>query len=547
VARTGHSPPEMTAATRVLGGLRRRPAGVARPPAPLLLVVAAVAVAALVPLAYLGIRAIGSADSAVALLLRPRTLELVVSTAALGAGVGVGAVALGLPLAWLTARTDLPHRRAWSVLAMAPLAVPSYLLAYAFVAALGSRGWLAASLGPLGDIVTPYVTGFVGALVVLTLATTPYVVLAARAALVRLDPALEEAARSLGDRPLAAARAAVLPVLLPSLGAGALLAALYAISDFGAVSILRTDTLARAVHTQYRSSFDPGGAAILALSLVAIALLLVGLEQYVRRRSALRVPHGSIRTPRTQELGRWRMPALVFCAGVAFFSLGLPVVTVAVWLLRGLIEGIPVHLGLQPLVDTLVLAVSAALLALLVALPLAWVIVRYPGRWASRVEILLYGVYAIPGISLALAVVYFTLNVLPTLYQTLAALVLAVALRFLMQPVAALRGPLLQIGPATLEAARSLGESAAGATRTIVLPLVRPGAIAAAALVFLSAMKELPLTLLVAPTGFSTLATRLWDAAREGFFTQAALPAALLLIVSTASLAVLVRNEGVLR
>jgi iron(III) transport system permease protein len=537
----------VTTATRVFGGLRRRPLRTPRPPLTLLLVVAVVALAALLPLAYLAFLALGSSQTATALLLRPRTLELIITTGSLGLGVGLGAVALGLPLAWLTTRTDLPLRRVWTILAIAPLAVPSYLLAYAFVAALGSRGWLVPTLGPLGGAVTPAVTGFVGALIVLTLATTPYVVLAARAALARVDPALEEAARSLGDRPLAAARTAVLPVLLPSLGAGALLAALYAVSDFGAVSILRTDTLARAVHTQYRSSFDPGGGALFALALVILALVLVAIEQYIRRRSALRVPHGSLRTPRVQELGGRRWPALVFCSMVAFASLGLPVVTIAVWLLRGLMEGVPVHMGLQPLIDTLSLAASAALLALLVALPLAWVIVRYPGRWAGRVELLLYGVYAVPGITLALAVVYFTLNVLPTLYQTMAALVLAVALRFLMQPVAALRGPLLQIGPATLEAARSLGESAFGTVRTIVLPLVRPGAMAAAALVFLSAMKELPLTLLVAPTGFGTLATRLWDAAREGFFTQAALPAALLLIVSTASLAVLVRNDGMLR
>ena len=115
---------------------------------------------------------------------------------------------------------------------------------------------------------------------------------------------------------------------------------------------------------------------------------------------------------------------------------------------------------------------------------------------------------------------------MPSLYQTLLALVVAVSLRYLIQPVGALRGPMLQVSPRTLDAARSLGEPPIGVLRTIVLPLLRPGLLAGAALVLLSALKELPLTLLLAPTGFWTLATQLWDTAREAFFAQAAIPAA---------------------
>lgn len=503
-----------------------------------------VALAAAAPLLYLALRALGAGDGGLALLARPRTLELVLGTLALGLGVGLGATLVGAPLAWLTVRTDLPFRRVWSVLAIAPLAVPSYLLAFAFVGALGPRGWLQATLEPLGVSQVPGIYGLGGTLLVLTLATSPFVVLASRAALVRLDPALEEAARSLGDGSMTAARTAVLPALAPGLGAGALLASLYAVSDFGAVSILRADTLARAIHTQYRSSFDPSGAALLALGLVAIAMVLVWAEQVIRRRAESRIPHGASRVPLPVPLGRWRVPALLFCLATVTLSLVLPILTVGVWLARGLTAGAAVRLDAGPIVDSLLLSFLAASLALLVALPLAIVVVRFPGRWARRTEVLLYSTYAIPGIALALAMVYFTLNVLPFLYQTLAILVAVLALRFLVQPVGALKGPLLQIGPSTLEAARSLGEGPLGTLRTVVLPLARPGLLAGGALVFLSTMKELPLTLLVAPTGFSTLATQLWDAAREGFFAQAAVPAGFLLLVSTASLAILMRQEG---
>jgi iron(III) transport system permease protein len=181
-------------------------------------------------------------------------------------------------------------------------------------------------------------------------------------------------------------------------------------------------------------------------------------------------------------------------------------------------------------------------LAVAVAVPMARLVTHYPGPWAAVTERLLYGVYAIPGISLALAIVFFTLNAVPQLYQSLLALVLAVALRYLAQSVGALRGPTLQISPRTVEAARSLGEGSIGVLRTITLPLLRPGLVAGLTLVLISGLKELPLTLLLAPPGYSTLATELWDAAREAFYAQAAIPAALLLLVSFFSIALLVRR-----
>ncbi len=513
-----------------------------RPPLPLLAIAGLVILAALVPVGYLAVRALDGGGDAFSVLLRPRTLELVVSTVSLGLAVIVGAVGLGLPLAWLTARTDLPARRAWSVLAIAPLAVPSYLLAFAFVGAFAPRGWVTAVLAPLGVEQAPSVYGFVGTAVVLSLATLPYVVIATRAALVRLDPATEEAARSLGDGPWSAARAAVVPALLPAVGAGALLACLYAIADFGAVSILRYDTLATAIYSQYRFSFDRSAAAALALLLLGLALVLVWAEGRVRRRAALATPHGRRRVTRTVRLGRWRWPALVFSGSVAFLSLGVPVVTVALWLAGGIAGNTELLIGTDALRNSLLIAAGAAALAMALSLPLAWLIVHFPSRASTLTERMLYAIYAIPGISLALAFVTFSLNAVPVLYQTLFVLVLAIALRYVVQSVGALRGPMLQVSPRTREAARSLGEGTVGVLRTITVPLLRPGLVAGAMLVSLSALKELPLTLLLAPPGTSTLATELWDAAREAFYAQAAIPAALLLGVSFASIALLIRR-----
>jgi iron(III) transport system permease protein len=521
------------------------PSTTRRPPLSLLLVAGIVGLLAVIPIAYLVVRAADGGVDALAPLFRIRTLELVISTAALGLAVGVGAVGLGVPLAWLTVRTDLPGRRAWSILAIAPLAVPSYLLAFAFVGAFAPRGWVAELLAPLGGLTPPSVHGFWGAAVILTLATMPYVVISTRAALMRLDPATEEAARSLGRGPWAAARTAIVPVIAPAVGAGALLACLYAVSDFGAVSILRYDTLATAIYSQYRFSFDRSGAAVLALLLLGMALVLVWAEGRVRRRAALRTPHGRRRVPSTVRLGAWRWPAVLLCAAIATLALGVPVATIALWLANGLTRGLEISIGLGALRDSVLLAAGAAAVAVALAVPLARLVTHFPGRWSSATERLLYAVYAIPGISLALAVVFFTLNAVPTLYQTLFALVLAISLRYLVQSVGALRGPMLQVSPRTVEAARSLGERPLGVLRSVTLPLLRPGLIAGATLVLLSALKELPLTLLLAPPGFSTLATELWDAAREGFYAQAAIPATLLLAVSFISVGVLVRRGDI--
>ena len=534
-----------TAGDRLVGRWPRRalrPRHAVGPPPALVSVALLVGLAAVIPLAYLLLRASDGGIDALAPLWRARTLELMVSTASLGLAVVVGSVGLGVPLAWLTVRSDLPARRLWAILAIAPLAIPSYLLAFAFVGAFAPRGWVAGLLEPVGELGVPGSYGFGGAVVVLSLATMPYVVISARAALARLDPALEEASRSLGRGPWGAARTAVLPVIVPAVGAGALLACLYAISDFGAVSILRYDTLATAIYSQYRFSFDRSGAAVLALLLLGLALLLVWVEGRVRRRAALATPHGRTRIPDLVRLGRWRWPAVAFTAAIASLSLGVPVVTVTLWLIDGLQRDLPIEIGLGALRESLVLGGSAALVAVVVALPLARLVVHFPGRWSSLTERLLYAVYAIPGISLALAIVFFTLNAVPLLYQSLFALVLAISLRYLVQSVGALRGPMLQVSPRTVEAARSLGEGTVGLLRSITLPLLRPGIVAGLTLVLLSGLKELPLTLLLAPPGYSTLATELWDAAREAFYAQAAVPAALLLLVSFVSVGLLVRR-----
>jgi iron(III) transport system permease protein len=187
----------------------------------------------------------------------------------------------------------------------------------------------------------------------------------------------------------------------------------------------------------------------------------------------------------------------------------------------------------------------AALAATVLALPVAVLAVRHAGRLQLWIERVLYSAFAMPGIVIALATVVFVLNVTPIVYQTLGVLILAYAVRFLPQAVGPLRSSLTQVGPHVVEAARVLGDSPITAFRRVTLPLLRPGLVAALALVFLTTVKELPITLLLSPTGFDTLATAIWGAASEGFYARAAAPAAMLMILAGATVGLLFRSERV--
>jgi iron(III) transport system permease protein len=517
-----------------------------RPPFWLLAPALAVAALAVLPIAYLVLRALEIDEAALRLVLRPRTAEILFASLALGLSVGIGAVLLGVPLAWLTARTDLPGRRLWTVLTVVPLAIPSYVMAFAFVAALGPRGAVSEVLRGLGMPGMPSIYGFAGATLVLTLATYPYVLLGTRGALLRSDPAIEEAGRVLGDRPLVVFRRVTLPLLLPAIAAGALLAVLYALADFGAVAILQFDSFARAIYIQYRSSFDRSLAAVFALMLVGVTLLVAWMEARLRPRAAL-IGQAPRRPAPVVRLGRWRWPALAFCTGVATLALAVPAGTIAFWLVRGLAQGEPLRIVGGAAANSLIAGSLTALVVALFALPVAFLSVRHPGRLSGLVERVLYGAYAVPGIVLALAFVVFVLNVTPFLYQTLLVLVLAYAVRFLPQAVGPTRVSLLQISPRVVEAARTLGQTQAEAFRGVTLPLLRPGLVAGMALVFLTTVKELPITLLVGPTGFGTLATSIWGAATEGFYARAAAPAAMLMLLSAATVALLFRAEEPVR
>ncbi len=500
---------------------------------------------ALLPLAYLVYRALGvGVEDAAALLWRGRTLRIVWNSVALAAGVTLVSAVVALPLAWLTVRTDLPGRRVWTVLIAMPLAIPSYVGAFALVGMMGPKGMLQSMLAPLGVERLPSIYGFPGALWALTLFTYPYLYLSVRAGLQRLDPAIEEAARSLGYTGLETFWKVTLPNLRPSITAGALLVILYTLSDFGAVTLLRYNVFTRAIYIQYLSSFDRSLAAVLSLVLVAITVLLLTAERRTQGRGRYyRSSAGVSRQTALQPLGRWKLPALLLSGFVVFAALVMPTGVIAFWLVRGLVAGESLLPAWQATLNSLWASGLAAGVTVLLAVPVAYYSVRFPGWWSDLIARAAYLGYGLPGIVIALSLVFFGANFLPFLYQTLGMLIFAYAVRFLPQALGSVQTSLLQLNPRLEEAARSLGMGPREAFLRVTLPLLRPGLVAGAALVFLTTMKELPATLLLGPTGFTTLATQIWSATDEAFFARAAAPALILLLTSAASIFLILGRE----
>lgn len=509
-------------------------------PLPLILLAAAVATAVIVPIGWLIITALGvNRSDALATLLRPTTLQVVINSAIMVTMVTILSVAIAIPLAYLTARTDLPYARFWTVTVSMPLVIPSYIGAFAFVSAFGPNGELQSLLAPLGVESLPAIYGLEGTVLVITLYTYPYVFISTRAALKTLDERLLDAARTLNHTRRAAFRRVILPQVRPAIMAGALLVALYALSDFGTPAIMRYDVFTRVI---YVNRFERDFAALLSLQLVAATLFILAIESRLRGRE---IQSGTQAIQRSRyTLGKWKWPATAACGATASIALALPIGILGLWLVRAGPAGNSAGFHPTYIINSVGVSATAATVAALAALPVAYLAVRHTGIPATVFERASYIGYAVPGVVIGLALVFFGARYLTPLYQTLPLLVFAYVIRFLPQSVGSTRAALLQVDPTLYDAARVLGRTPQDAFRDVTLPLVAPGILAGAALVFLTTMKELPATLLLRPTGFETLVTRIWRAESAGYFGEAAIPALILVFVSALSMLVLLSREG---
>ncbi|CAN0618739.1 Fe(3+)-transport system permease protein SfuB [Burkholderia multivorans] len=499
-----------------------------RPPRALVAAAACGPLAVLLPLGFTLYRAAAfGASDAIDLLWRPLVGELLANTLAITLAVTLACALLGTAVAWLVERTTLPARPLWAALAAAPLAVPPFVTSYA---------WVSLSLD-LQD--------FLGALIVLTSAYFPLVYLPVAAALRELDPALEESARTLGCSPWRTFLRVVLPQLRPALCGGMLLVALGVLSEFGAFQLLRFRTFTTEIYAEYRTAFDGGGASVLGCVLIALCLLCLAIDARARGHARYGHTHRSARRAAMRyPLGRWRGAAVAALAALAAATLGMPLAMIGYWLTQqGAAAVTPADVSPELLWQTTLASagygLAAAALTTLLALPLAFLLVRHPGRVASALERTAMTVQGVPGIVVALAIVSITVRLLQPLYQSAPALVGAYAILFLPLAVVSVRAALSHVQARLEETARSLGLGWRQTLWRVVLPLAAPGLGAAATMVFISVATELNATLLLSPTGTHTLATQVWSDTATLAFAAAAPYAALLVALSLGASALL--------
>jgi iron(III) transport system permease protein len=450
---------------------RPAPAAVSGPGWRVIPALAAVIVV-LIPMAYLAIRATEVPWSdVVTIVTASRAGEYALNTVVLGFSVSVTVLVAGVAIAVGLSRSRVSRLRWWLVASALPLAMPSYLASY---------GWL---------VIWPTLSGFGPSWLLLSAVTIPYVVLPTVAAL------------------------------------------LYTVSDFGLVAMLRFHTLTWGINAAYSASFDRNQAAVLALLIVLIALVGVLGERRVRGQRRL-------------SLGRLRPvgPALVpWVRRSLFVAMLTPLALGIVVPMAGLISRLVQAETLQAIDParlaeatgwTVLVAVSAALTATLIALPIAALAAKYRTRLASTIESLGYLSHALPGIVVGLSLVFLTLGTLPVLYQTLAILIFGYTVLFASKSIGATRASIEGVSGTLIRVARTLGETPFGAWRRVTLPLALPGILVGALLVMVATMKELPATLILRPTGTNTLATELWTKTVAVEYAQAAPYAALLVLVA---------------
>ena len=532
------APPE------VAGGARRSPR---RAPG---WTTAGLAVAVLVcapllalPLSFAGQ---GEALDQIAADLLPEALR---ASIVLAAGVGLGTLALGGLLAALVSFYDFPGRRWLDWALVLPMAMPAYVLVFVLLGQYDFQSPLQRALrAVLGEGVRlPEVRSTAGAITVLTLVLYPYVYVLGRTAFLDQSRETLEAARTLGLGHRRAILRVALPLARPALAAGAALAVMEALADFGAVNLLNYRAMTDAIYRVWYGAFDQAAALQLATVLVGLTVSLLLLERLLRGRARY---HGALVRGEAVVPRRLHGPAAALAAAVPCLLVALvvvlPLAQLVVWSVQSLGDGATPRMLARDALNSLLLATVAAVVTLAAAVLVAATSRARPSRMtAAAVGAASLG-YAVPGTVVAVAVyvplawVDRRLGAL-VFSGTVLGLVLAYVVRFHALALSSVRSRFARIDPSLDEAARALGADRGRVLSEVQLPLLYPGLVTAALLVFVEVLKELPATALLRPLNGDTLAIAVWEATKDSRFDTAALPALLIVLVGLVPVVALMR------
>ena len=457
---------------------------------------------------------------------------LLFNTLALFFTVIFSSLFLGLLISILTVRYEFPGSKILFSLTILPLVIPSYIGALTYVSAFSPKGLFVDMFSKYGVSEIIGIEGFVGSWIVLTLFTYPYVQLICSSALRNLDSTVEDAARSLGVKKIKMYTKVVIPRLKKPIIYSSLLVGLYVISDFGAVSLMKYGTMTKAIYSYYVININGDPVIFYSTILILLALII----SFAQRGSELSRSAKVSGTPR--EITKIKLSqknkilVLTFFGIVIFFSLLLPVGVLSYWLIRGLANGNSVSGALSGVVGSLTAASVTSVFAMVIATPIVVMISQYRSKFGDLFEKVTLTLYGLPHIAVGISMLFITIKIFPAIYQTFTTLIISYLIVFLPQAVGGGQASMEQVKLSYIEASSGLGLSKLDTFFKVTFPLIYRGLIAGAALVFLSTMKELPQTLLLRPTGFSTMAVDIWSYASEALFTQAAFSAFILLAIS---------------
>lgn len=482
-------------------------------------------------------------------------------------GVGVTTCITGVLTAWLVTMCNFPGRRLLDWALLVPLAVPTYIVAFAYVEVLDYTGPVQSLIrGVFGfktsrDYWFPEIRSLGGAIFVMGAVLYPYVYLTTRASFLIQSSSTLDVSRTLGASPYGLFFRVALPLARPAIAVGVSLALMECLNDIGAVTFFGVKTLTFSVYDTWLNRSSLGGAAQLALAMLAMVFLLLWLERFGRRKQRFDSGGGSKHRPPTRfDLSGWQSAlALILCLAPIFAGFVIPGLLLADRASRRL-DDVFASGFLQAIWNSFYLASIAALLTVIISIALAYAL-RINGRGPLKAAVRLASIgYAIPGTVLAIGILvplagfdnfldarmeaWFGIDTGLLLLGSGAGLVYAYVVRFLAVSYGQVEGGFGRITPHLDMAARTLGRNTGQTLTQVHLPILKPVLLSAALLSFVDCMKELPATILLRPFNFETLATTVFEAASREAFEEAALPSLAIVLVGLIPVIYLARSSA---
>ena len=489
--------------------------------------------------------------------------EYVTNSLLLVLGVGAGALLMGVSTAWLCTLCRFPGRRIFQWALLLPMAIPAYIIAYTYTGLLDFSGPVQTALRGwfdwgFGDYWFPQVRSLGGAVVMLSLVLYPYVYLLARSAFLEQSTCVLEVSRTLGCGPWRSFFTVALPLARPAIIAGLTLALMETLADFGTVQYFGVNVFTTGIFRTWFGLGDSAAAAQLAALMMTFVLVLIVLERYSRRRARYHHTTQRYRSLPGFALRGWRAAgAFTICLFPLFFGFLLPGWQLGSWALDTWRQTLDPAF-FQLVRNSLLLAASAALLALLPALFMAYgKRLRRSPLIEGALRVAAMG-YAVPGLVIAVGVIIpfawldntfdawmratFGLSTGLLLSGTLFAVVFAYLVRFLAVSLNTVEAAMGKIRPSMDDAARSLGYRPASVLGRVHLPIMRGSLLTALLLVFVDVLKELPATLILRPFNFNTLAVRAYELASDEMLAESSLAALAIVLAGLVPVILLSRS-----